>query len=198
MEMIEQLYSSNLFMFLQNSALEDLQATILPHRFSAIRSIHIHYQIPELAYAVHRRNGPRGDRRRMGDILRPLWYMQPIENMSIFVQGPLKRASWCKAELDHIEGISYQVTGSLVVRMPWPILDGYFNDSESEGVSKTFTDSPIRILSPPWKPNAEGADLQMGYDVGWRVGAMFLPVQDGSEDIEITSYAIFTPVPAAH
>jgi len=197
--MIELLYSGNTFVFLQNNGPRDLKARVLPHRFSAIRSVHIHYQVLELAYASTHYNGHRADRKRIRDLLWSLNTMQPIENLSIFIQGPVQRAWMCKSIFYDIGPYYYCLeTGSLTVRMPWPVLDDNSNGSEAEGFSEAFAESPIRVLFPPRKMNAEGADLDMGYDFGWRVGAMFLPSLDEPGEIEITSYAVFTPLPVVH
>lgn len=68
-------------------------------------------------------------------------------------------------------------------------------DWERIEIREEIENSQLSIVQPPGQDNNEIADRDTGFDVGWRVGTMFFPPDNGSSEIEMTTYAVFTPLP---
>ncbi|KAF2649622.1 hypothetical protein K491DRAFT_762286 [Lophiostoma macrostomum CBS 122681] len=188
-ETISLLYSKNTFVLLQNNTLLDLCYTILPHRFLSIRSVHIHWQFREVKGRVL-----LGGVGELGKSLQPLYRLPNLENLSIFLQGPLADQLSYYLLSDIFRYFHEKTDKSFAARVPWPIpLAG--RDWEVDNVSWLVEKwaKEMHIVQPPCRNEVERADRDTGFDTGWRVGTLLSVSQDGHHELETTNYAIYTP-----
>jgi hypothetical protein len=179
-------YSRNTFVLLQNSMLVDLQDTLAPDRFTAIRSLHVHWQFP-------------GDyvRRKIAHfipcVVTPLHDLPSLETLSIFVQGPMCGSAEYWFSIDFLRPIKERVSKSFAVRVPWPTQQRRTDDRRQIKQYLESHEFGGQMVQTPWQDGVEMADEKTTFDGGWRVGTMFLPSDDGSAGPQRTTYAMRIP-----
>jgi hypothetical protein len=179
-------YSRNTFVLLQNSMLVDLQDTLAPDRFTAIRSLHVHWQFPgdyvrgKIAHFIP-------------CVVTPLHDLPSLETLSIFVQGPMCGSAEYWFSIDFLRPIKERVSKSFAVRVPWPTQQRRTDDRRQIKQYLESHECGGQMVQTPWQDGVEMADEKTTFDGGWRVGTMFLPSDDGSAGPQRTTYAIRIP-----
>ncbi|KAH7382363.1 hypothetical protein DE146DRAFT_225247 [Phaeosphaeria sp. MPI-PUGE-AT-0046c] len=198
-EIIRLLYSSNTFIFLQNNGLRDFQGAILAERFRLIRSVHVHWQFRELSPIPGK--WPWTDDIFSYD-LRFLHeeFMPQLNCVSIFVQGPLHLGQTYKRILDIIKCrvvCPNRRLDHFVVRVPNAMSPSPWTLSIQELENLiTVEDLEFSVVKPA-ETAAEAGDADVGADVGWRCGTMFLPMEDESlgRGKNMKRYIVWTQLP---
>lgn len=194
-------------MFLQNPALAAFRKVIATKHFLRIRKIHIHWQIRENGRLPLRLSSWNKEpfRASTAALIAGMYHLQQL---SVYVQGPLWRTDWYKNFLkDMVNGVARPKF--FAVRLGWPILD----DSEEAGNYPGFTYSTnrwieqlerdigghvhMRLCRPVFERgkrnwhSAKDDDLGCGYPLLCRVGALFEPgTGDHDDDVVVTSYVV--------
>ena len=199
-EIIRLLYSSGTFIFLQNKGLWDLKSIILPERFALIRSVHVHGQFHELG-------GSSGAWAWTEDMFSldlfslTETHMPQLRCVSIFVQGPLRLKQTYRSILSTVAGL-IAFTGRpldlFVLRIPNPLPtppDWTFSIRGLEDMIKAA--EPAFSVVRPAGITEESADVDVGVEVGWRGGTLFLPTGQGASNpgIMMRRYVVWTPLP---
>jgi hypothetical protein len=193
------LYSSNTFIFLQNRGLCDLKSIILPERFKLLRSIHVHWQFREL--------GTFGAWAWTEDVfgadlaLLHESHMPQLRCISIFVQGPLHLKQTYKSILSTVTTCIASIDRTLdlfVLRVPNPLpTPPYWTFSTSNLGNMIIAHSPAFSVVRPSVTAEEVADVDVGVDVGWRCGTLFLSTSEGVPypGNMMRRYVVWTPLP---
>ncbi|KAF2736425.1 hypothetical protein EJ04DRAFT_511087 [Polyplosphaeria fusca] len=196
------LYSANRFILLQNKTLEDLGTTTPPHRFAAIRHLHIHLQLQEWRAGTNRNrfdpseldpwNSTSLDHYSRTRFL----HMTSLENLSVFLQGPLEQYyTYIKIAIA-LRRCSKNASGSFACRLPWPAPFFYESSHPMEVESmRSNAELPMTVFRPDNAGTGDEADEDFGNDTGWRVGNTMFPRDDGSGEIDIVGYTVYTPIP---
>jgi hypothetical protein len=196
------LYSHNTFLFLQNAILLHFHVAILPQRFAAIRSIHVHFQFRDTIFEKRRWEWHIDG---FGEVLYVVKWMGSLDHVSIFVQGPIYRDTTFRTILAHMEGMLPHLHMSppslYVLRLPHAIPnspnESFFDRKVEEMLNNT--ELPFQIVrhstgSPDWP-----ADSDTGIDCGWRQGVLFLPPTEPSDRTStfvMRRYTVWTPMPS--
>jgi hypothetical protein len=197
------LYSHNTFIFLQNTTLGDFRSLILDERFACIRSVHLHWQFRENGYN-------RSQAHWQEDVFSMmLWQLNShqlprLDHLSIFIQGPLNRKTTYEQVIREVRDLYASYSSSppnlFVLRLPHPNLFHNELDMHSDGIDEMLGDPsiPFQVIRPTQPSQGVLADTDVGVDVGWRCGVMFLPSKAASgesADFVTRSYIVWTPLP---
>jgi hypothetical protein len=198
------LFSSNTFVFLRNQALADFYHSVAPERYALIRSVHYHWQFREPAYirARHPWNEDSLDLTlwRLGPT-----FMPQLEHLFVFIQGPLNLRETYRITVSHLRKLHARCGSpplkSFTVRFPHPRLTNNPSDQHSQGLDELLADPsiPFKIMRPTQTCRGMLAiGLDVGVDVGWRYGVLFLPSKagdNGMTELGMKKYLVWTPVP---
>jgi hypothetical protein len=202
-EAIDILYSSNVFVFLQNSIWRDLHTSIPAQSFALIRSIHLHWEFIARVYARRRRPSRLSfsEQEILGlseTCSEEIFQKMPrLQNISIFIYGPMEQELWLQQILDNmVSGAREANIPFFMIRTPWRLGSWWPNDEESTRVLQS-PDTRFRlwICRAPLKPGGHYNSVVDG-DCGapyWRVGSMFEPDRKDADGFIITDYAVYTP-----
>jgi hypothetical protein len=122
-----------------------------------------------------------------------------LDHLSIFIQGPLNLKKTYERVIHEVARIR---TGSdflpklFVLRLPHPLLSNDPLDIHSHGIDDILADTslPFKIVRPHQAYQGILADLDVGVDVGWRYGTIFLSSQHVS-NFHMLRYVVWTPLP---
>jgi hypothetical protein len=193
------LYSSNTFIFLQNNGLQDLQSIILPERFKLIRSVHLHWQFREVIPSPGKCPWTQDifdwDMRLLHEE-----HMPQLKRVSIFVQGPLHLQQTYRSILDTLQvriASPNRPLEMLVLRVPNGVPSSHWTFSVQEMENMIDAMSPVFSVVKPAETAAEPVDADVGADVGWRCGTLFLSMGDGASGqvFRMRRYVVWTPLP---
>ncbi|KAF2690702.1 hypothetical protein K458DRAFT_61833 [Lentithecium fluviatile CBS 122367] len=197
-EAIDLLYSGNVFIILQNPTLNKLHSSIPSQNFARIRSLHIHWQNITPAAGDHRDNRPN-QLDFLDTNLEIVTSMPHLQNLSIFVQGPLGGEQTYLTLLGRLGEVAAKAAPQFyVVRLPrslnisWQLDDLMAQDfgilAKNYGFQLCFV--PLEAGRDP----ISVADREGGGESGWRVGAFFEPAVKPEHGFAITNYAVYTPL----
>jgi hypothetical protein len=134
-----------------------------------------------------------------------LWLLESnviphLEQISIFIQGPLNLASTYKmvvSEVGLIRSSSAVPPKLFVLRLPYPMLLNNHLDMHSDGIDKLLTTPhlPFQVVRPQRPSQGVSADLDVGVDVGWRYGTFFCQSEDNMSKVIMKNYIVWTPLP---
>ena len=86
-EAIELLYTANVFVFLQNTSLQAFHAATATQHLNGIRSVHMHWQVPELTQRVPNLSAPGQSEACRRDSAAIIAAMPHLRQLSVFLQG---------------------------------------------------------------------------------------------------------------
>jgi hypothetical protein len=151
-ESIDILYTSNTFSIWQNDTLFDLQSTILPERFSSIKSLRLHWQF-RISQTFQRnacgdleiKVDPPWDVETWVRACKILQNMPALRELRVIVQGPFLLNSDVVDMLKPLKEV--RVDGSFEVRVPWPSV---IIRTKNDSVDRRFEDRgfPFRVFRP--------------------------------------------------
>jgi hypothetical protein len=202
-ESIHLLYTHNTFLFLQNRGPWHFSTTILPQRFTALRSVHLHLLIRNVSSFHWNQTIWRIE--EFDELLDGLPNMPHLEHVSLFVEGNVggyKTLEWVLRYVDEVYEKMVSKPRTFVLRLPrpayryWEPLQDYRLDLEREQDEMIYGPRrKYRIVQPPRVPGRDMTDTMLGPDLGWRQGVVFLPPGSGSSDAMVRSYVVWTPLP---
>ena len=199
-ESINLLYSHNTFLFLQNDTLPDFGKIVLSKRLDSIRSMHIHFQFREIG-PWKARYGFNEDNLQYVTALLGVGQCKNVEHLSVFIQGPIWLGNTYESLLEQLRCIQLLRANSFksfVVRLPKQMSDPIFGSHFGVDIDNMVANPslPFQIIRPE---NAIGRleDQDVGLDVGYRQGEVFLPRNkgDGPPGFDVRRYTVWTPMP---
>lgn len=128
--------------------------------------------------------------------------MPQLEHVSIFVQGPLRYHETYEEIISMVKSTHTERASALpkllVLRLPHPMQPVLHHYYRGRDFHETLRDpTPFQIVMPSEAPRRLLADTDVGADVGWRHGVVFLPSdekKDGSSGFIMRSYTVWTPM----
>lgn len=129
--------------------------------------------------------------------------MPQLKCVSVFVQGPLRLRQTCKGILDTVAIRIASASRSLYLfflRLPNPLpTPPYRTVSISDLENMINAQNPtFSVVRPVEVANEERTDVDVGVDVGWRCGTLFLPSDEGVSEKAggmMKRYVVWTPPP---
>jgi hypothetical protein len=124
--------------------------------------------------------------------------MPQIQNVSIFIQGPLWQQKCFQEVLDKLVSAAAEANVPFfIIRTPWRLLSWWPNDEESTRVLRRSDNGfRLRIFRTPLEPGGDQrnvVDYECGGERYWRVGSMFEPDGEDADGVIVTDYALCTP-----
>lgn len=131
-------------------------------------------------------------------------YLPQLDHLSIFIQGPLNRRGAYQSAIADLRRLhapnSPPPLKSFIVRFPHQQVLNTAAEIHHQGIDKLLADPslPFKVMRPT--PSCQGTvadDMDVGVDVGWRYGVLFLAskAEDGTSEPTMMNYLVWTPVP---